>query len=89
MIVPLDRDGIKVRPIALTEALAKLAQGTLMERTQRKLRKDAEPSKTKSEGKASTAHRTILGANANGSGSPRKNRARMSERQTHRDIGSG
>ena len=52
LIVPLDRDGTRVRPIALTEALVKLAQGTLMERIHRKLRKNAEPSKTKSEGKA-------------------------------------
>ena len=52
VIVPLDRDGIRVRPIAVTEALVMLAQGTLMERIHRKLRKNAEPSKTKSEGKA-------------------------------------
>ena len=50
MIVPIDRDGTRVRPIALTEALVKLAQGTLMERLHRKLRKNAEPCKTKSEG---------------------------------------
>ena len=52
MIVPLDRDGIRVRPIALTEALVKLAQGTLMERIHWMLRKNAEPSKMKNEGKA-------------------------------------
>ena len=52
LIVPHDRDGTRVRSIALTEALVKLAQGTLMERTHRKLRTNAEPSKRKSEGKA-------------------------------------
>ena len=44
LIVPLDRDGTRVRPIALTEALVKLAQGALMmERIHRKLRMNAEP----------------------------------------------
>ena len=31
----LDRDGTRVRPIALTEALVKFTEGTLMERIQR------------------------------------------------------
>ena len=31
-VVPLDRDGTRVRPIALTEALVKLAEETQMER---------------------------------------------------------
>ena len=52
LIVPLDRGRTRVRSIALTEALVKLAQGILMERIHRKLRKNAEPSRTKSEGKA-------------------------------------
>ena len=53
LIIPLDRDGARVRPIALTEARVKLAQGTLMERIHRKPRKNAEPSKTETaKGKA-------------------------------------
>ena len=66
MIVPLDRDGTRVRPIALTEALVKLAQGTLMERLHKKLRKKRGTEQNEKR-RNSTTYRTILGTNANGS----------------------
>ena len=39
----MDRDGAKVRPIGLTDALVKLAQGTPMERMHKHIRENAEP----------------------------------------------
>ena len=86
LTVPFDRDGTRVRPIAITEAPVKLAQGTLKERIHRKLRRNAEPIKSKMR-REGTTHRTVLGENINRSSSPGKNRAGMSERQTNRDTG--
>ena len=86
LIVPLGRDGTRVRPIARAEGLVKLAQGTLIEIIHRERRKNAEASKTKSEWKAQHIGQFLV-RTPMGSIGFSKNHEEMAERQTHRDTG--